>query len=176
MSSTQKKQNLSQVDPSLEIDGTNLRIGIVTARWNKEVTDKLHSGCHDVLTEYGVLDEDIMQLWVPGAFELPQGARILMTKHRKLDAVICIGCVIKGETDHNDYINAAVANGLIQLGLTSGVPCIFGVLTPNNIEQALARAGGDHGNKGVEAATTAIQMAQLSNNRGLPAHKIGVGM
>lgn len=176
MAKPTKKKNLSVADPDVKIDGTDMRIGIVTARWNDEVTGKLKSGCHATLLKYGVKEEDISHLSVPGSYELPQGARILMTKHRKLDAIICLGCVIKGETDHNDYINRAVASGLMQLGLTSGVPCIFGVLTPNTMEQALDRAGGTHGNKGDEAALTAIQMAALSQKHGLPAHKIGFGI
>ncbi len=176
MSSTQKKQNLSEVDPSIDVDGTGLRIGIVTARWNKKVTENLKSGCHKTLLKYGVSEDDIVHLYVPGSYELPQGARILLSKNRKINAVICIGCVIKGETDHNNYINSAVANGLVQLGLTSGTPCVFGVLTPNTMEQALERSGGSHGNKGDEAAITAIQMAQLTNQHGLPAHKIGFGI
>ena len=153
-----------------------MRIGVITSRWNDEVTEKLKFGCHSTLIKYGVKDDDIFHLYVPGSYELPQGARIIMTKHRKLDAIICLGCVIKGETDHNDYINRAVASGLMQLGLTSGVPCIFGVLTPNTMEQALARSGGAHGNKGDEAALTALQMASLSQKNGLPAHKIGFGI
>lgn len=176
MSSKTKKQNLSEVDSAATIDGTGLRIGVVTARWNKEVTESLKNGCHQTLLKYGVEEEDIIHLRVPGSYELPQGARILLSKNRKVNAVICLGCVIKGETDHNDYINSAVSQGLIQLGLTTGIPCIFGVLTPNNMEQALDRAGGAHGNKGDEAAVTAIQMAQLTNEQGLPAHKIGFGI
>ena len=171
-----KNKDLSFQDPSISLDGTELKIGVVTARWNGEVTEKLREGCISTLLENSVAQDDISELYVPGSYELPQGARILLTKHRKLDAVVCLGCVIKGETDHNDYINRAVASGLMQLGLTSGVPCIFGVLTPLSMDQALARAGGDHGNKGVEAATTAIQMAKLSQKHGLPPHKIGFGI
>ncbi|NBC25035.1 MAG: 6,7-dimethyl-8-ribityllumazine synthase, partial [Bacteroidetes bacterium] len=163
-----KNKNLSLHDPDVTLDGTELKIGVVTARWNKEVTEKLREGCISTLLEYSVAKDDISELFVPGSYELPQGARILLTKHRKIDALVCLGCVIKGETDHNDYINRAVSTGLMQLGLTSGVPCIFGVLTPSSMEQALDRAGGSHGNKGVEAAATAIQMAKLSQKHGLP--------
>jgi len=99
---------------------------------------------------------------VPGAFELPLGARIVMGQE-KIDAAICLGCVIKGETEHDVYINNAVATGIMTLGLTSKKPVIFGVLTPNTKQQALDRAGGKHGNKGVEAATTAIKMVHLNN-------------
>jgi len=176
MSTSKKKKNLSHLESELSIEGAGKRIGIVTAHWNAEVTEKLRAGCIATLRKYGVEEDDIVNLQVPGSYELPQGARILLTKNRKLDAVICLGCVIKGETDHNDYINRAVASGLMQLGLTSGVPCIFGVLTPNSMEQALDRAGGKYGNKGDEAAVTALQMADLSNTHGLPAHKIGFGV
>jgi 6,7-dimethyl-8-ribityllumazine synthase len=100
------------------------------------------------------------QITVPGAFELPSGAKLLLSQ-LSLDAVVCIGCVIKGETKHDEYISQAVANGIMQLSLMSGKPVIFGVLTPLDMQQALDRAGGKYGNKGIEAAHTALQMIQL---------------
>ncbi|MEM1120782.1 MAG: 6,7-dimethyl-8-ribityllumazine synthase, partial [Bacteroidota bacterium] len=108
----------------------------------------------------------------PGAFELPGGAAMLAGKH-KLDAVICLGCVIKGETSHNEYINQSVGMGLTNLSIASGKPFIFGLLTPNNEQQALERAGGKHGNKGVEAAVTAIRMAALKQDLGEAKKRIG---
>jgi 6,7-dimethyl-8-ribityllumazine synthase len=112
--------------------------------------------------KHGAKEAQIHTMQVPGAFELPAGARMLNGQH-KIDAVICLGCVIKGETSHNEYINHAVANGLVNLSLATGKPFIFGVLTPNDEQQALDRAGGQYGNKGVEAAVTAIRMAALRN-------------
>ena len=112
------------------------------------------------MRQHQAKEENIHLIQVPGSFELPVGAKMLMTRH-KLDAVICLGCVIKGETSHNEYINNAVAIGLTQLSMASGIPCIFGVLTPDNEQQAKDRAGGKYGNKGTEAAITAIRMAAL---------------
>ena len=106
--------------------------------------------------------ENIIVHYVPGAFELPLGARIVMGQH-SIDAAICLGCVIKGETDHDVYINNAVAAGIMNLGLTSKKPVIFGLLTPNTKQQAIDRAGGKYGNKGVEAAKTAIKMVHLND-------------
>jgi 6,7-dimethyl-8-ribityllumazine synthase len=137
-----------------------MSFGIVVAEWNAEITHALYEGCFDTLTKHGVKEENIHTIQVPGSFELPTGARLMAVKY-KLDAVICLGCVIKGETKHDEYISNAVAMGLTNLSLASGQPFIFGVLTPNNEEQARDRAGGKHGNKGVEAAVSAIRMAAL---------------
>lgn len=139
--------------------------GIVVSEWNAEITHALYEGCYDTLLQHGAVAENIHTMQVPGSFELPVGAKIMLT-HHKVDAVICIGCVIKGETKHDEYINNAVANGLVNLGIATGKPVIFGVLTPNSEEQAKDRAGGKHGNKGVEAAATAIRMANLKKKIG----------
>ncbi|MEM9836408.1 MAG: 6,7-dimethyl-8-ribityllumazine synthase, partial [Bacteroidota bacterium] len=128
--------------------------------WNKDITHTLYQGCFDTLIKHGADEENIHTLQVPGTFELPAGARMIAGK-QKLDAVICLGCVIKGETKHDEYINTAVAQGLINLSIATGKPYIFGVLTPNTHEQALDRAGGKYGNKGVEAAITAIRMGAM---------------
>ncbi len=141
----------------------NAKIGIVTAQWNKDITFALRDGCIETLHDYGVASNDITQIIVPGAFELPTGAKMLLSK-KNFDAIICIGCVIKGETQHDEYINNSVAMGIMTLSVSSGKPVIFGVLTPNNKQQALDRAGGIHGNKGVEAALTALQMIQLGRD------------
>jgi len=133
---------------------------VVVADWNSDITYKLKDGCIDTLKKYGAKTENIHVAHVPGAYELPMGARLMMGKE-KIHAAICIGCVIKGETKHNEYINNAVANGLSQLSILKNKPFIFGVLTPNNYQQALDRAGGKHGNKGVEAAITALRMVAL---------------
>lgn len=153
-------KNLSDYDAQSLPDASEMRFGIVVADWNKDITHALYEGCYDTLLQHGAKADNIQTLQVPGTFELPTAARLLIGKG-KIDAVICLGCVIKGETKHDEYINTAVANGLVQLSLASGKPCVFGVLTPNTHQQALDRAGGQHGNKGVEAAATALRMAQL---------------
>ena len=164
-------KNLSAYNPDNIPDASDMHFGIVVAEWNAEITHALYVGCYDTLLKHGVKAENIQTLQVPGSFELPAGARILSGKH-KLDAVICLGCVIKGDTSHNEYINNAVANGLMNLSISTGRPYIFGVLTPNDQQQALDRAGGIHGNKGVEAAVTAIRMAALKTE-GTEKRKIG---
>ncbi|MEM8583470.1 MAG: 6,7-dimethyl-8-ribityllumazine synthase [Bacteroidota bacterium] len=154
-------QNLSEHDPSELPDASETRIGIVCSDWNKSITHSLLEACRETLLESGVNPEELHIMHVPGTFELPTAARLLAME-KKLDAIICLGCVIKGETDHDVYINTAVSQGLVNLSLAlNGLPVIFGVLTPNNEQQALDRAGGKHGNKGVEAATTALKMAAL---------------
>ena len=166
-----KDKNLSSYSNLAADAAKGFCFGIVTSRWNTEITGALKEGAVSTLLKHGAEEKNIHQLEVPGSFELPMGAKILMGK-QKMDAVICIGCVIKGETSHNEYINQAVANGITQLSLLSGVPVIFGVLTPNSLEQARDRAGGKHGNKGVEAAVTAIEMAMLPK-KGPSTQKIG---
>ncbi|MDX1939545.1 MAG: 6,7-dimethyl-8-ribityllumazine synthase [Saprospiraceae bacterium] len=153
-------KNLSSYDENSIPSAEEMNFGIVVAEWNAKITHAMYEGCFETLTKHGAKEENIHTIQVPGSFELPTGARLIATKH-KLDAVICLGCVIKGETKHDEYINNAVAMGLTNLSIASGQPFIFGVLTPNNEEQALERAGGKHGNKGVEAAITAIRMAAL---------------
>lgn len=152
--------NLSTYDASSMPSAEPFVFGIVVAEWNAHITHALYEGCYNTLIEHGAKPENIHTAQVPGSFELPVGARILSGKHNP-DAVICLGCVIRGETSHNEYINHAVANGLVNLGIASGKPFIFGLLTTDNEQQALDRAGGALGNKGVEAAVTAIRMAAL---------------
>jgi 6,7-dimethyl-8-ribityllumazine synthase len=153
-------------------EGTGKTFGIVVSDYNRIITDALLSGCLSTLQKYGVAEGEVQITRVPGAFELPVGARLLMGQKR-FDAVICLGCVIKGETKHDEYISQAVANGILQLSLMSSVPVVFGVLTPNSQEQAEARAGGSLGNKGVEAAETALRMAALKRESGTSQAKIG---
>ena len=140
---------------------SDVKIGIITAEWNHPITFSMRDACTEELKKYGVRESDITQLLVPGAFELPTSAKILLS-YQKMDAVICIGCVIKGETKHDEYISNAVASGIMQLSIASGKPVIFGVLTPNDQQQAEDRAGGKHGNKGIEAAHTALKMLHLA--------------
>lgn len=165
-------KNLSQYDEQNIPSAEAMTFGIVVAEWNSQITHALYEGCFDTLIKHGAKAENIHTAQVPGSFELPAGARILAGKHNP-DATICLGCVIKGETSHNEYINHAVATGLVNLSIASGKPFIFGVLTPNDEQQALDRAGGKHGNKGIEAAVTAIRMAALRKENIEPKKKIG---
>jgi 6,7-dimethyl-8-ribityllumazine synthase len=170
MSSSDK--NLSDFGVNPIPDASEMSFGIVCAEWNETITDALYKGCHDTLLKHGAKAENIFSIWVPGTFELPVGAKML-AQTQKLHAIICLGCVIKGETSHNEYINISVANALQHMGIVSGKPFIFGVLTPNDMQQALDRAGGIHGNKGDEAAVTAIKMAALKKSFSEPENKIG---
>lgn len=154
-------KNLSEYDEAKLPSAKNMKIGIVVADWNAKITYALYEDCFDTLIKHEAEEENIKTVQVPGTFELTVAAKILL-QNQKYDAIICIGCVIKGETSHNEYINNSVAMGLTNLGLASGVPCIFGVLTPNDEQQAIDRAGGKYGNKGVEAAVTAIRMSALN--------------
>jgi 6,7-dimethyl-8-ribityllumazine synthase len=133
------------------------KFAIVVSEWNTEVTEALYAGAYEVLRQHGVKATNIIRKNVPGSFELSLGAQ-WMAKRKDIDAVICLGCVIQGETRHFDFICQAVANGITDVSLKYNKPVIFGVLTPNDQQQALDRAGGKHGNKGDEAAATAIKM------------------
>lgn len=137
------------------------RFGIVVAEWNAEITNALYQGAYSSLMANGALAENIETYPVPGSFELTSGADILL-KTGRFDAVICLGCVIQGETRHFDFICNAVANGISNVSIKYSKPVIFGVLTTDNQQQAIDRAGGKHGNKGDEAAFTAIKMADLA--------------
>mmetsp|Transcript_17368 Transcript_17368/g.21370 ORF Transcript_17368/g.21370 Transcript_17368/m.21370 type:complete len:162 (-) Transcript_17368:1586-2071(-) len=144
-----------------EVSGQGLTIGIVNTRWNDKIINALKEGCKSELQRLHV--KEIVELEVPGAYELPFAASQLIKK-RSVDAVVCIGCLIKGETMHFEYICEAVSQGIMRLGIDSGIPVIFGVLTCMNDEQALARAGlieGRSHNHGIEWGTTAVEMAQL---------------
>ncbi len=165
-------KNLSDYDEKTIPSAEGMKFGIVVSEWNPAITHALYEGCYDTLIRHGVAEENIYTLQVPGAFELPTGARLLSSRHSP-DAVICLGCVIRGETNHHEYINQAVALGLMNMSVASGRPFIFGVLTPDNEQQAQDRAGGVHGNKGVEAAVTAIRMAALKSETSSTKRKIG---
>lgn len=150
-------KNLSEYDEEGLPDITSKRFGIVTATYNPEITGALHKGAVSTLLKHGAQPEYVISKWVPGSFELSLGAE-WMAEREDMDAVICLGCVIKGETPHSDYICHAVAQGLKDVALKHKKPVIFGVLTPLTYEQAQDRAGGKHGNKGDEAAISAIRM------------------
>ena len=140
--------------------GKGLKVGIVAARFNEFIVSKLIGGAMDGLTRHDIPEDNITLAWVPGAFEIPMTAQ-KMAESGKYDAIICLGAVIKGSTSHYDYVCAEVSKGIATVGLNTGVPTIFGVLTTDNIEQAVERAGTKAGNKGYDAATTAIEMVNL---------------
>jgi len=150
---------------SEEFNGAGISIALAVARFNTLVTERLLSGALEALSECGVPETRTVVMWVPGSFELPFIAQRL-AESGKYDAIICLGCVIQGETDHNMYINQQVARGIAEVGLRTGVPAIFGVITPNDLDQALARAAEGSANKGYEVTLSAIAMANL--NRRLP--------
>lgn len=164
------KKNLSEYGdcPS----GEGFLIHIVVSDWNTEITSKLLDGAKETLISVGVSESDIEIVRVPGAFELPVAAKSLL-KSVNSDSVICLGCVIKGDTSHDEYINQAVATGITQLSIMSGKPIIFGLLTVNDQQQAEDRAGGKHGNKGIEAAITAVKMVHMQKQLGKPKSTIG---
>lgn len=151
------KQNLSSQKVSKKTDYSNYRIAIVVAEWNSEITNALSSGAISRLIDEGVKSENIIVKSVPGAFELTLASQFMVQKS-DIDAVIAIGCVIKGDTPHFEYICQGVTTGITEVNLKFNKPVIFGVLTTNNEQQALDRAGGKHGNKGDEAAVTALKM------------------
>lgn len=140
--------------------GTGLKIAIVVARFNEFINSRLLSGAEDALKRHGVAEDDVSVIWVPGAFEIPLTAQKLAQKG-EYDAVITLGAVIRGATPHFDYVSNEVAKGVAAASLETGVPIIFGVLTTDTIEQAIERAGTKAGNKGFEAAVTAIELANL---------------
>lgn len=139
--------------------GENQKYAIIVSRFNEFITNKLLSGCLDALNRHNVKTENVDIAWVPGAFEMPLIAQKLAAKG--YDAVICLGAVIRGATPHFEYVSAEVTKGIAQVGLNSGIPVIYGVITADTIEQAIERAGTKAGNKGVDAAITAIEMVNL---------------
>tara|TARA_B100000745_G_scaffold68003_1_gene40495 strand:+ start:5013 stop:5486 length:474 start_codon:yes stop_codon:yes gene_type:complete len=143
-----------------DLNGQGLRVAVVVARFNELVTRPLLNAAIGTLTRYGVVDDDINVVWVPGAFELPVVAKSL-AKTSRFDAIVCLGAVIRGETGHYDMVAGNAARGISQVGVDTGVPTIFGVLTTENMDQALNRAGGKAGNMGANAAVAAIETARL---------------
>jgi 6,7-dimethyl-8-ribityllumazine synthase len=155
-------RDLSSYDLNQVPSAENMKFGIVVAEWNFNITSALANGAIETLSRHGVPDENILVKYVPGTFELPLGGQFF-AEHENVDAVILLGCVIQGETRHFDYICDGVTKGTVDLNLKYNKPFIFGVLTTDNEQQALDRAGGRHGNKGDEAAITAIKMVALKN-------------
>jgi len=153
--------NLSSYDSTIMPDASAMKVGIVVAEWNTEITSKLLEGARSTLIKNGVSPENIIERWVPGSFELIYGAKLLADK-TDVDAVIVLGCVIRGETPHFEYICSAVAQAIATLNITYPIPFIFGLLTNNTMQQSIDRAGGALGNKGDEAAVTAIKMISFN--------------
>ena len=145
------------------ISGKNLKFGIVVARFNEFITSKLLSGALDALKRHETPEENISVAWVPGCFEIPLIAK-KMASTNNFDAIICLGAVIRGATTHYEYVCNEVSKGVAQVGLQSGVPTIFGIVTTENIQQAIERAGTKSGNKGFDAAVSAMEMANLLKN------------
>ena len=143
-----------------KVIGQGMKIGIVAARFNEFIVSKLLSGAVDGLVRHGVEEDDITAAWVPGAFEIPLMAE-KKAQSGKYDAIICVGAVIRGATSHYDYVCNEVSKGIAQVGLKSGIPVLFGVVTTENIEQAIERAGTKAGNKGYDCALSAIEMVNL---------------
>lgn len=154
---------MKKIEGKLTAD--KIKIGIVASRFNEFITSKLLSGAEDCLLRHGVSGDDISVAWVPGAFEIPLIAK-KMADSGRCDAVICLGAVIRGSTSHYDYVCNEVSKGIAQVSLSAGVPVMFGVLTTDNIEQAIERAGTKAGNKGYDCAAGAIEMIDLIKNLG----------
>ena len=151
--------NLSDYDMASVPSGDNLTVGLVVSEWNEDITESLYSGAYDTLVEHGVLSNNIKRINVPGSFELVYGSKKMIQSN--VDVVIAIGCVIKGETEHFNYICHSVSNGIIDLNINFNTPVVFCVLTDNNKQQSVDRSGGKHGNKGVEAAITALKLSAI---------------
>jgi 6,7-dimethyl-8-ribityllumazine synthase len=145
--------------------GKGLKIALVVSRFNEFVTNKLMEGAEDALLRHEVNQEDIDVAWVPGAFEIPMVA-LTLAQTKKYDAVICLGAVIRGATPHFEYVASEVTKGIAQVGLNTGVPVTYGLITSDTLEQAIERAGTKSGNKGFDAAVSAIEMANLMKNIG----------
>ena len=153
-------KNLSDYELKSVPAADDFKFGIVVSEWNHEITNSLSNGAYQTLLKHGAREENILKKFVPGSFELTLGAQF-MAEYSEVDAIICLGCVIRGETPHFESICKSVTHGITELNLTYNIPFIFGVLTTNTLQQAEDRAGGKHGNKGDEAAITAIKMVAL---------------
>jgi 6,7-dimethyl-8-ribityllumazine synthase len=152
----------SKKSSSLKFEGSKLNVCIIVSQWHKDITDALLEGAFTVFEKIEADEFSLEVIDVPGSFELPLGAQLAI-KHYNPDAVICLGCIIRGETPHFHYISNAVTDGIMQLNLSHNIPVIFGVLTTDSVKQAKQRSGGKHGNKGADAAKTALEMIELRN-------------
>ena len=159
-----KNKDLSAYDKNTIPNAKNFRFGIVVSEWNHNITEGMFQGALDALKDCGATEDNIIRWDVPGSYELIYGCKKMCESQENVDAVIAIGSVIQGETKHFDYVCEAVAQGIKDLNVKGDIPVIFCVLTDNNMQQAIDRSGGKHGNKGTEAAIAAIKMAQLRKN------------
>ncbi len=155
------------------------RFAIVASQYHDEIVKKLVGGALDTLQEFGAKEADVTTFWVPGSFEIPLAAHAV-AQHQKVDAILCIGVIVKGETRHDRYIAQEVARGISQIGHSTGIPTVFGILTTETLEQAKARAGGNRGHKGVEAAESAVSMIllleQIKGEKKKSALNVGFGL
>lgn len=155
-----RHQHLSVYREESVPSGEPFRIGIIVSEWNADITNALYDGCVNTLAKHHTSKENIVTVYVPGSFELPQAAQLLL-ESQEFDTVICLGCIIKGETKHDEYISSAVSHGIMMISLDYSTPVVFGLLTTDNLQQAIDRSGGKYGNKGDEAAITALKMAAI---------------
>lgn len=155
-------KNLSEYNKDLLPNAKEFKVGVVVSEWNDQVTNGLFNGVQEALVDCGLLEENLVRWNVPGSFELIYGAKKMIESIEDLDAIIVIGCVIKGETMHFEFVCEGVTHGIKDLNLIADIPVIFCVLTDNNMEQSIARSGGVHGNKGTEAAVAALKMIELN--------------
>lgn len=155
-----KKKNLSEVEQAHLREPGRIRIAVITSLWNPEVTDVLEQGAVDYLLEQGISHDNLLIERVPGSYELPLAAQLMLDRG-DIDGVVCLGCIIQGETRHFEFIAQAVAQGIMEVNLQTNAPVSFGVLTTDTHQQALDRAGGKHGNKGIEAAAAVVSMLAL---------------
>jgi len=154
-------QNLTDYNPKNVPDASAMRFAVIVSEWNPSVTEKLKEGVYNTLLKYGAKPENIWVILVPGSFELIYATRRIIGSV-KPDAVIGLGCIVRGDTPHFDYVCSGITQGYAQLNAEGDIPCIFGLLTTNNLQQAIDRSGGKYGNKGDEYAITAIKMAHLA--------------
>ena len=155
-----QNSSLSNYDSEKIPNGSSLTIGLVVSEWNDKITESLYEGAYNTLIKFGVDTKNVKRINVPGSLELVFGSKKMIQS--KVDVVIAIGCVIKGETEHFDYICKSVSKGIIDLNISFDTPVVFCVLTDNNIQQSIDRSGGKHGNKGIEAAITALKLANIN--------------
>jgi len=149
--------NNFDLEPDTISEVNKMKFGLVVSTWNKNITDNLYDGAYKTLLKYGVKEANIKKIEVPGSFELIYGCKKMQNKN--VDVIIAIGCIIKGETDHYNYICQSVSNGITQLNIINNIPIVFCVLTDHNVQQSINRSGGKYGNKGIESAVAAIKIA-----------------
>ena len=157
-------RNRSDYSPSEVPSGAGKRFALIISEWNLPITDALRQGARETLLQHGVAADDLVELWVPGSYELASGAQYLLERGG-LHGVVCLGSIVRGETPHFDFVCQATAKGIMDVGLKFSVPVIFGVLTDDTMQQARDRSGGRHGNKGVECAVACLKMAAIKAGR-----------